>query len=67
MTEPAQWFDEYGHCACGKPAVGILRGVRNENLGPHCKRCAERRIRAGRAEREEKARDKRDKEARRGS
>lgn len=34
-------------CHCGvRWAVGILRGVRNESYGPHCKSCANKRLRA---------------------
>jgi len=38
--DTAQWFDATGHCRCGKAATGILRGTRNESLGPYCGRCA---------------------------
>jgi hypothetical protein len=38
----ARWFDALGTCPrCGKAATGILRGARNENLRPSCKRCAD--------------------------
>jgi hypothetical protein len=43
----AQWFEPLGPCVgCGKPATGIIRGHRNDNRGPACKRCAERAIKA---------------------
>lgn len=41
----AQWFEPLGACCgCGKPATGILRGHRNDNRGPYCRRCAEKAI-----------------------
>jgi hypothetical protein len=41
----AQWFEPLGSCVgCNKPATGILRGHRNDNRGPYCRRCAERAI-----------------------
>ena len=43
-----RWFEQRGtpRCdRCGKVAQGTLRGSRNESFGPHCKRCAEKRIR----------------------
>lgn len=39
-----RWFDHLGTCQCGKPAIGILRGSRNEDRGKACMRCAERRL-----------------------
>lgn len=48
MTLPrdAQWYEPLGPCVgCGKPATGIIRGARNDNRGPACKRCAERAMR----------------------
>lgn len=47
-TPDLRWFEETDRkcSACGKRATGILRGVRNESYGPHCKRCAERRLKA---------------------
>lgn len=51
MTDPARWFDCVGNCRCGKRATGILRGTRNESLGPYCERCAEKRIKKAEAER----------------
>ena len=34
----------YQPCQCGKPSAGILRGIHTENFGPHCKSCANKRI-----------------------
>ncbi len=48
-----QWFDELAKCRCGKPATGVLRGTSNESFGPHCKRCAEKRIKASKRVREQ--------------
>jgi hypothetical protein len=39
MYDTAQWFEGVGECRCGKKATGILRGTRNESLGPYCQRC----------------------------
>lgn len=44
-TPRLRWFEAYSHCRCGKPAAGILRGDGNESYGPHCQKCAERRLR----------------------
>lgn len=52
MTDQARWFDATGQCRCGKHATGILRGTRNESLGPYCERCANARIRKAEKERE---------------
>lgn len=44
-TPDLRWFEEFGRCIiCRKVAHGILRGVRNESYGAHCKRCAEKRL-----------------------
>lgn len=42
----AQWFQPLGKClgGCGKDATGTMRGFRNDNRRPYCKRCAEREI-----------------------
>jgi hypothetical protein len=46
-TTELRWFEETDRkCSCGARATGILRGVRNESYGPHCKRCANRRLKA---------------------
>lgn len=45
-TPNLRWYDEFPNCGCGKVAGGILRGVGNESYGYHCKRCAERRLKA---------------------
>ena len=29
---------------CGKRAIGLLRGAANESYGPHCQRCADKRL-----------------------
>ena len=48
MTETTnlRWFEEFNKCPCGRYAQGILRGLRNESYGPHCRRCAARRLKA---------------------
>ena len=47
-TTELRWFEETQQkCShCTRRATGILRGRRNESYGPHCKRCAERRLKA---------------------
>jgi hypothetical protein len=52
MSDPAQWFDALGSCRCGKKATGVVRGTRNESMGPYCERCAEVRIKKAQRERE---------------
>lgn len=53
-----QWFEPTEQkCRCGKRATGILRGRRNESFGPHCKACAEKRIKAAKRVREQIAHD----------
>jgi len=52
MYDVAQWFDALGTCRCGKKATGLLRGTRNESLGPYCERCAEARIKKAQKERD---------------
>lgn len=43
----ARWYMEIGKCfRCGKQATVILYNHRNASLGPHCKRCAEKLIKA---------------------
>lgn len=44
-TDPARWFDAVGQCRCSRAATGVLRGTRNESLGPYCSACANARIR----------------------
>jgi hypothetical protein len=41
-----RWFENTERkCGrCGKRATGILRGSRNESYGPHCQRCADKRL-----------------------
>ena len=29
---------------CGKPGVGHIMGIRNEDYGLHCQKCADKRI-----------------------
>jgi len=44
-TTELRWFEEYGECRrCGKQAAGILLGVTNNSYGPHCKKCADKRL-----------------------
>lgn len=46
-TSELRWFEETDRkCACGKRATGILRGSQNQSFGPHCGKCAERRLKA---------------------
>lgn len=46
-TPDLRWFEETDRkCSCGKRASGILRGSRNDSYGPHCKSCADRRLKA---------------------
>lgn len=48
-----QWFDAHSSCrVCGKKSDGILRGLRNQSYGEHCRKCAERRIKAAKKVRE---------------
>lgn len=48
MSESTElrWFEPTdSKCGrCGKRATGILRGSRNESYGPHCQRCADKRL-----------------------
>lgn len=47
-----RWFDQLGNCHapfCGKTAVGILRGERNEEIGKFCMKCAQVRLADARA------------------
>lgn len=40
-----RWFEHTDRkCRCGKRATGILRGEQNESFGPHCERCAIKRL-----------------------
>lgn len=42
-----QWFEKTeAKCRCGKRATGILRGRQNQSFGPHCEKCANKRIAA---------------------
>ena len=49
---PVNWFDRLGRCQCGKAAVGLLRGMRNESYGPWCERCANKKLNEATRERE---------------
>jgi hypothetical protein len=48
MTETTElrWFEvtERPCSRCSKRAVGILRGAGNESFGPHCQKCADKRL-----------------------
>ncbi len=60
MTETTdlRWFDEWGRCGqCRKRAHGVLRGSRNESYGPHCKPCANRRLKESEKQREKEAKE----------
>lgn len=50
MTEVKElrWFEstERKCQQCGKRATGIIRGSRNESWGPHCQKCADKRLKA---------------------
>lgn len=50
--DPVRWFNNLGRCQeCPKPAVGSLRGPRNESYGIYCQKCADRRLVKAEAER----------------
>lgn len=51
-----QWFEAFATCRCGKASAGVLRGLRNESFGPHCKRCADARIKAAKRVRDQMSR-----------
>ena len=57
-TPHLQWFNpmSFGCRMCGKRADGELMGVRNESYGLHCKRCADKRLKASAKVREQIAR-----------
>lgn len=57
-TTALRWFENTNRpCQiCGKRADGVLRGDRNESWGPHCERCANKRLRASEREREKEKR-----------
>lgn len=43
----ATWYKEFGTCiVCGKQATVTLYNSTNSSMGPYCKRCAEKRIKA---------------------
>lgn len=42
-----RYFSAYPNCSgCGKTAQGVLYGTSNESYGAHCRKCADKRIRA---------------------
>lgn len=44
-TPHLRWLEAFGRCRmCNKRSDGILRGSRNESYGPHCLRCAGKRL-----------------------
>jgi hypothetical protein len=46
-TPNLRWFENTERkCSCGARATGILRGVGNESYGPHCAKCAAKRLNA---------------------
>ena len=47
-TPDLRWFEVTDRrCAmCGKRASGLLRGSANQSFGPHCQKCADRRLKA---------------------
>lgn len=52
-TPDLRWFDAYPDCRqCGKPAAGVLMDVRNSSYGAHCRRCADKRLKASKRVRE---------------
>lgn len=46
-TPDLRWFEstERKCSVCGRRATGVLRGIRNESYGPHCQKCADKRLR----------------------
>lgn len=57
-TTELRWFEDTDRkCSCGKRATGVLRGSRNESYGPHCKSCANRRLKASQRERDQLAKE----------
>ena len=58
-TPDLRWFEVTDRkCArCGKHAIGILRGSRNESYGPHCQRCADKRLKDSAKVRDSSKRD----------
>lgn len=54
-TPDLRWFEGIARpkcIQCGKWAAGVLRGVRNESYGPHCQKCADKRLAASKKLRE---------------
>lgn len=46
-TTELRWFEAFPKCeGCGSVAHGLLRGRQNESYGYHCRRCADRRLKA---------------------
>lgn len=56
-TTELRWFEPTNRSCdqCGNPASGILRGSRNESFGPHCKSCANKRLKASERARQQAA------------
>jgi len=51
-TTELRYFSQYARCRCGKRSHGVLYGKGNDSYGPHCSRCASRRLHDSEAERE---------------
>lgn len=49
--DPVRWFEPFGQCGCGKPAVGTWRGPQNESYGMACRKCGYARVRKAERER----------------
>ena len=53
-TPNLRWFEQHSQCGmCGKASAGILRGSQSESYGQHCKKCAEKRLKASEKERQQ--------------
>jgi hypothetical protein len=45
MSAMAQWFNPHSPCrGCGRKAAGTLMGYNNQDLGCHCRPCADKAI-----------------------
>jgi len=48
-----RWFENFGSCViCGKASRGMLRDDRNQSYGPHCQKCADKRLKDSKLVRE---------------
>lgn len=48
-----RWFNPHGTCRqCSKKSDGVLMGSSNESYGEHCKKCADKRLKASKKQRE---------------